>query len=245
MTVGRSRSRRWGSIAAVAVAALLLSGCSPSADAIAQWPTQASGPLPTSVQTQLQDSVDAAMKLAGASGAIVGVWAPWSGSWTAGIGTTTLKGSTPVTTKMQFRIGQNTTSMTCTVLLGLVDDGRVKLDDPVSKFLPQMTGVGSITLGQLCQNTSGIGSYTPDLVPQFVDNPKREWVPLELVTDGMGSAGAATPGDVYANSDAGIVAVVGFAVPAVHLQPTRPAEHQLSCSDIDDHPGPASGRVRD
>jgi D-alanyl-D-alanine carboxypeptidase len=210
MKKGRVRARRLGVVAGLVAFALVLAGCSELPQATPDWPNQVSGPLPSSITKQLNDAVSQAMTLSGASGAIVGVWAPWSGSWTAGVGTTAVKGATPMTTSMHFRIGQVTTSMTCSVLLQMVDSGKVKLDDKVESLLPQMTGTSGTTLRQLCQNTSGIGDYTAELQPQFVDNPTRQWVPLELVTDGMG---AATPGSTtsFTQSNAGII-LLGMAL---------------------------------
>lgn len=206
----RVRLRRLGVIAGLLTTALVLAGCSELPVATTSWPSQAGGSLPASTTSKLHDAVEQAMTDAGASGAIVGVWAPWSGSWTAALGTTTPKGSTPVTTAMDFRIGQVTTSMTCTVLLEMADAGKVDLDAKVSTYLPQMTGTGGVTLRQLCQNTSGIGDYTQELASQFVDNPTRQWVPLELITDGMGAAPAGSTSSFLA-SNAGLI-LLGMAL---------------------------------
>ncbi|WP_438877068.1 serine hydrolase domain-containing protein, partial [Bacillus cereus group sp. BC44] len=88
-----------------------------------------------------------------------GVWAPWAGSWTTAQGTTKRGGTQPVSADMRFRVGQNTTPMTCTVLLQLVDEGEVGLDDPLTTWLPGLVGVEGVTLRELCQDTSGIGDY--------------------------------------------------------------------------------------
>lgn len=202
--------RRLGVVAALAVAALVLAGCSELPRATPDWPAQASGPLPSSVATQLHDSVEQAMQLSGAPGAIVGVWAPWSGSWTTALGTTAAKGGAPMSTAMHFRVGQVTTSMTCSVLLQMAQEGKVRLDGPVDDYLPQMTGTSGVTLRQLCENTSGIGDFTAELEPEFVDNPTRKWVPLELVTDGMGEAAAGST-STFSASNAGIV-LLGMAL---------------------------------
>jgi D-alanyl-D-alanine carboxypeptidase len=210
MRRGRRHWRALSAVASLAVAAVLLSGC--SADLVTpRWPAQSTATLSTTVEKQLNDAVVSAMKLSGSSGAIVGVWAPWAGSWTAGLGTTTAKGSTPVTTSMPFRIAQSTTSMTCTVLLALVDNGTVGLDDPASTYLPQMTGIGDVTLRQLCQNTSGIGDYSSELASQFVNNPLRQWATLELVTDGMGVAAPGSSAGAFSYSNAGII-LLGMAL---------------------------------
>lgn len=207
------RAKALGALASLAAVAVLLTGCTSDPHTVTAWPAQASGGFDQSTQSQLSAAVTDAMKMSGASGAIVGVWAPWAGSWTAGLGTTETAGKTPVTTDMEFRIGQNTASMTCTVLLALVNAGKVKLDDPVSKFLPQMTGISGVTLEQLCQNTSGIGDYTAQLSSQFVNNPTRVYQPLELITDGMGNAVAGSSSGAFSYSNAGFV-LLGAALQA-------------------------------
>lgn len=197
--------------AAVVVAALLLSACTGPQVVAANVPTQVSGSLPAAMEKSLGAAVTDAMKLAGASGAVAGVWAPWAGSWTTAAGTTSAHGSTPMTTAMHFRIGDITRSMTCTVLLALVDAGAVKLSDPATKYLPEMVDIAGITLEQLCQNTAGIGDYSSALSPQFVNNPTRDWPQLELVTDGLAEKRPGAPGAVFSDSDAGYI-LLGMAL---------------------------------
>lgn len=195
----------------IGLTVVALSACTQNAGASSTLPKQASGSFASDVTGQLDDAVTAAVKRSGASGAIVGVWAPWAGSWTVAKGTTERKGSTDMSTSMSFRIGPITKSMTCTVLLGLADAKQVALDEPVAKYLPRMIGLSSITLGQLCDSTSGIGDYEPGLYPQFVNNPTRQWVPMELVSDGLAEKTTGTPGEKYAASDTGYV-LLGMAL---------------------------------
>lgn len=215
-------SRRWGrkrrsgliaaGFAAVLAASLTLGGCTAPGTSSSE-PSQASVTLPGDEVTAVKTAVTDAMKLAGASGAIVGVWAPWAGTYTAGIGTTTTKGEQSVTPDMAWRIGSVTKPMTCTVLLSLAQKGEVSLDDPVSKYLPRLVGIDGLKLGQLCQNTSGLGDYSAALGPQFVDNPLRTYVPLELVSSGMGEPRAGTPGQTWSYSNAGFI-LLGMALQA-------------------------------
>jgi D-alanyl-D-alanine carboxypeptidase len=197
------RSRLGPAIAMAVVAALTLAGCTVSS--VPAAPTQSGSDLPKQTADQLDAAVTDAMKLAGASGAIVGVWAPWSGSWIASPGTTTVNGSEPMTPGMSFRVGSLTKPMTCAVLLRLVDDEVVKLDDPVSKYLPRVVGVHGVTLAQLCRNTSGIGDYGPGIVAQFTDNPTRQWAPMELMSDGLAQPGAGAPAEKWSYSNPGFI----------------------------------------
>src|SRR5690606_3676719 len=102
-----------------------------SADAVPPGPEQAQADLPKGTMDEMTAAVEAAIAATRSTGAIVGVWAPWAGSWTTGLGKASAEGAEPMSVDMRFRIAENTTPMTCTVLLGLVDDGVVALDDPV------------------------------------------------------------------------------------------------------------------
>lgn len=212
--MGKQRAGRLAAVAFVTGVVLLMTACTSTADATAKLPAQAHGSFATATTGQLDAALENAVKLSGASGAIAGVWAPWAGSWEASPGTTTTGGTTPLTTDMRFRIGANTKAMTCSVLLSLVDQGTVTLDDPVSRYLPRVVGIDGITLGELCQNTSGLADYTAALAPQFVNNPVRRWVPLELVSDGQAGAAAGQPGTAWADSNTGFV-LLGMALEAV------------------------------
>lgn len=208
------RHRRPG-VAAVALLTvtlvLPLPGCVDAAALFPIGPDTASGALATEAVASLDAALAEGMDLAGATGAIAGVWAPWAGQWLAspgaegsGIDPTTGRpaGGGALTTDMRFRIGTLTGAMTCTVLLRLVDEKRVGLDDPVSSYLTRLPGVQGITLRQLCQHTAGLGQ--PNLEPQFVNNPTRQWPPLELVSGGLGSTRTGQPGRVWNPSDAGV-----------------------------------------
>jgi D-alanyl-D-alanine carboxypeptidase len=207
---------------------------------------------------QLDAALTDAMTLAGASGAIAGVWAPWAGHWVDAAGTTTLKGDEPVSPAMRFRIGANTRSMTCTVLLRLVDEGTVALDDPVTDYLERTPGVDGITLGQLCQGTSGLADYRSELAAQFVNNPTRQWPPLELVSSALASTRTGAPGIAWHDSAGGYV-LLGMALEAathsdwptlyqkyivnpLHLQSTSyPGPAELTITGSHPH-GYATGR---
>lgn len=60
----------------------------------------------------------------------------------------------------RFRVGSLTKLMTVTALMRLVQEGRVRLDDPVSRHLPDYPH-GEVTLEQLAGHLSGIRHYGP------------------------------------------------------------------------------------
>lgn len=211
-----TRTRSWGrraatAVATVAIAALALSGCTSETRRTAEIPSLGEGKLPDDIATQMNDATTSAIAASGASGAIVGVWAPWSGSWVAGVGTAATGSESPVTTDMSFRIGSVTREMTCDVLYGMVADGTVKLDDPVSKYVIGVNNLTDVTLEQLCDSTSGIGVVPNTVRDEFTRVPDRQWRPRELASFGLSRAVTNAPGEKYSSSDTGYL-LLGLAL---------------------------------
>jgi D-alanyl-D-alanine carboxypeptidase len=212
-----SGTRVVAAFAVLAAVTLVLTGCTPTADAKTNGRPQVDAPFSAETSGRLDTALAEAMTLSGSSGAIAGVWAPWAGEWEVAPGTTAIGGTQPLNVDMHFRIASNTRAMTCTVLLKLVDEQRVKLSDPVSMYLKRLPSIDGITLGQLCQNTSGLADYRPELMGQFVNNPTRQWPPLEVVSSGLAADRASAPGGAWADSDTGFV-LLGMALQAATSQ---------------------------
>ncbi len=65
-------------------------------------------------------------------------------------------------TNTQFRAGSLTKMFTSALIMQLVKDKKLKLDDPVSKYLPSATWANNITIKNLLSHTSGIHGRTPE-----------------------------------------------------------------------------------
>jgi CubicO group peptidase (beta-lactamase class C family) len=65
----------------------------------------------------------------------------------------------PATADMHFRNGAVAISYVATLMLQLVDEGKMTLDDPVSMYLPDLPHADEVTVGQLAQMTSGYQDY--------------------------------------------------------------------------------------
>ncbi|MGG7452601.1 serine hydrolase [Plantibacter sp. T3] len=211
MTATAPRRRRLAALLTAATLATVLVGCSGPSVSDTDFPDQVSGTLASDTTDAITAAVEAAVAQSGSSGAIVGVWAPWAGSFTAGVGTTEPGGKTKMDPSMVYRIGDTTRPMTCTVLLELVDEGKIKLTDQVHKTLPQVQGIEGITYQQLCQGTSGLGTYTPALNTQFTTNPTRNWSMAEILANGLASGTRTAPGALFGSSDTGYI-LLGMAL---------------------------------
>ncbi|WP_337001266.1 MULTISPECIES: serine hydrolase domain-containing protein [unclassified Microbacterium] len=203
-------SRRWRAAAATAaVLALVLTGCSSEDSFTYTPPAQVDGALPDDMVAAMQAAVDEARAASGATGAIVGVWVPWSGSWVAGVGTQDRDGGAAISTDMSFRIADVTRLMTCDVLYALADEGTIKLDAPVPDYVSGVADLKDVTLLDLCNGTAGIGSSQDRVKPAWQNTPDRVWAPLELAGSGLAAARVA-PG-TYRDSDAGYL-LLGLAL---------------------------------
>ena len=79
----------------------------------------------------------------------------------------------PATTNMHFRNGAVEISYMSTLLLRLVDQGKVRLDDKVSKWLPNLRDANRVTLGQLADMSAGYHDFEvdPKLSDMIYSNP--------------------------------------------------------------------------
>ena len=115
-------------LASAVVLSLVAAGCAPDEHVEIDVPAQVGKAFPEATAQQLQDAVTHAMAAAGASGAIVGVWAPWSGTLVTGLGVESPGSTEAVSEDMEFRVAQLTRPMTCDVLYAVAAEGTVRLD---------------------------------------------------------------------------------------------------------------------
>ncbi|WP_405954817.1 serine hydrolase domain-containing protein [Streptomyces phaeochromogenes] len=110
----------------------------------------------------------------------------------------------------QFRMGSNTKTMVATVVLQLVAEHRLKLTDPVEKWLPGLIPNGSaITVRMLLNHTSGLFNYLtdPDVLKAFTGQDTRAWTPQELIAAGVRHDPLFAPGTDYSYSNTNYVAL--------------------------------------
>ena len=75
------------------------------------------------------------------------------------------EGNTPAlaaTPSMRYSIGSISKQFTAAALLMLQEEGKLKLDDTVEKYLPGLTRGSEVTLRQLLSHTSGYQDYWPE-----------------------------------------------------------------------------------
>jgi D-alanyl-D-alanine carboxypeptidase len=157
-----------------------IAGCASSTGPTPSAPTSS---FPPATIGAINSAITAWFSEYNAPGAIVGIWIPSKGTYVAARGKADLASGEAMQTDDHMRIGSITKTFTVTVLLQLVDKERVRLDDPVSKYLSYIPNGQHITLRMLANMTAGLFNYTADkrFERAFLQNPQRIWTPRQLV----------------------------------------------------------------
>ncbi len=126
----------------------------------------------------------------------------------------------PATTDMHFRNGAVAISYMTTLLLQLVDEGRVTLDDPLSTWLPDLPDARQVTLRMLANMTAGYPDYVQN--ERFDDDlyadPFQPWTPQALINIGLSSPRRFAPGTNWDYSHTNYV-ILGQALERITDEP--------------------------
>ena len=107
------------------------------------------------------DALLAASYPADGPGAAVIVTDDGKTAYAAGHGLADIEAKRPIGPATVFRLGSITKQFSAAVLLQLVAEGKLSLDDKVSKFVPQLPSPGGdATIAQILNHTVGVHSYT-------------------------------------------------------------------------------------
>jgi CubicO group peptidase (beta-lactamase class C family)/D-alanyl-D-alanine dipeptidase len=171
------------------------------------------------VRAQIEDKAvpSIAVALVDRDGGVI-----WSGAW----GSSDAAGTTPATPATLYRAGSVSKLFTDVAIMRLVEQGKVDLDAPVTRYLPDFRPAspfgGAITLRQLMTHRSGLvrepprGHYFDDAATGQAD----------AVASLNASSLVAAPGSITKYSNAGI-AVVGEVVARVTGKPFQAAIQEM------------------
>jgi CubicO group peptidase (beta-lactamase class C family) len=123
------------------------------------------------------------------------------------VGYADVENKTPMTTDSLFWIASQSKPITATALMLLVDEGKVKIEDPVEKYIPEFKDIkfkgespkSPITIRQILSHTSGLPFSTPEEKPTLDKLTIKDSV-ASYVKNGLQSE----PGTKYSYSNAGI-----------------------------------------
>ncbi len=140
---------------------------------------------------QLGEQITLAMERLDIPGVAVGIHTNGE-DFTEGFGVTNLDAPVPVDSHTLFQIGSITKTMTGTIAMRLMEQGKLDLDTPIREYLPELTlqdaeVAANVTLRQVFSHTGGwLGDYFDDtgrgddalgaIVARMADLP--QWTPL-------------------------------------------------------------------
>ena len=185
---------------------------------------------PPSTNPALQQLVDGLVR-DGAPGAIAVVRTP-AGIRSAQAGLARMRPRVPMAATDRFRVASITKSFVATIVLQLVAEGKLRLDDTVERWLPDLLPDGrAITIRELLDHTSGLFEYQEDrpFVRAVIARPGRAWSPRELVAIAASHGSLFPPGSSFSYANTNYI-VLGLLVQAVTGMPLGRLFHQrLSC----------------
>lgn len=123
-------------------------------------------------------------------------------------GMANLEESKPLTTETIFRIGSITKQFTSIGIMMLIEEGKLSLQDKVSKYYPDFSNKSPITIKQLLSHTSGIKdlSRIRAVRPLMSVNSKPDTI-IKIISDEELNF---SPGSNYEYSNSGYVILGGI-----------------------------------
>lgn len=89
----------------------------------------------------------------------------------------------PMTSDCLYRTGSFTKTFTGAIMLQLISEGKINLNDKISKYFPELSHSSNINIRQLLNMSSGIYEYSKDTYYQneLIKNPQKEWQTIDIV----------------------------------------------------------------
>lgn len=139
--------------------------------------------------------------------------------YAAGQGLADVEAKRPITADTVFRMGSITKQFSAAIILQLASEGKLSLDDKLSKFLPDYPKPGAdATVAQLLNHTVGVQSYTA--IPGFMagDAPAKAVTTEQLIAMFKDMPSPSKPGEKYEYNNSGYV-LVGAVIEKVTGKP--------------------------
>lgn len=170
---------------------------------------------------ELEATVNEELKATNTPGAAVVVISGDQVVFAKGFGVSNVETRTPVTPDTLFRIASTTKMLTAAALLALADQGKIKLDEPIGKYVKGLSpALSKVTVHQLLTHTAGLrdsasyyGPHDDSALAAFV----HSWTDDYLIGN---------PGEVYSYSNIGY-GLAAFVLETVTARPFADAINEI------------------
>ncbi|MBV8500050.1 MAG: beta-lactamase family protein [Candidatus Eremiobacteraeota bacterium] len=185
--------RRWGSVFATALC-VGLAVCGLALPARSQTGLTLTPSVAARIDRLARDEVHAGRT----PGLAVGIVEDGRLVYARGFGFATVVPHAAMMPDTEFYAGGVTMQFTAAAILLLAQDGKLSLDDKVTKYVPEFHLGNDVTIAQLLTQTSGLPSY--DSIPNIASDLTRTIKLNDLLAMVDGIKPPAPPGAVYANN---------------------------------------------
>lgn len=129
------------------------------------WAQAAAPPI----APELDQKIAAALDAAGAPSVSVAVIREGQVAYARAFGKADISKDRPATDTTRYAVGSISKQFTAAGLLLEQEQGKLSLDDTVSKYFPELTRAREVTIRQLLSHTSGYEDYAPQdyLIPEW------------------------------------------------------------------------------
>jgi D-alanyl-D-alanine carboxypeptidase len=152
------------SLASVVLLVFFLSGhaaFSEPTSSPASSATEQTNSLPPEVSKKIDDAITKMLSESGVPSGSIAVVKDGRLAYTKAFGLADIASHRPATTSMIYSVGSISKQFTAASILLLAEDGKLSLDDPVGRWLPDLTRANEVTIRQVLSMTSGYQDYWP------------------------------------------------------------------------------------
>ena len=142
-------------------------------------------PIAGNSRIALEKALDEGFAKSGLPGVITGLWIPGTGSWIASRGVSDLKTKAPIMADLQAPIGSITKSFAVTIALQLVGENKLRLEDTIDRWYPQIPEASAIAIKMLLNHSSGFADISMLQLDLRCADPKRLVSPDKLIAMGI------------------------------------------------------------
>jgi D-alanyl-D-alanine carboxypeptidase len=129
---------------------------------VAARPMGAQNALPATTASGIDTAAADVLKATGVPSASVAVVQGGKVAYVKAYGMARLDPAMAAEPGMRYSIGSISKQFTAAMILLLAQDGKLKLDDPVGKYLPALTRANDVTIRQVLSMTSGYQDFWPE-----------------------------------------------------------------------------------
>ena len=176
----------------------------------------ASAQLSADTQAKIAAIANDTLKQTGVPSASVAVAVDGKLAYTQAFGLANVSPAKPAVATMAYPIGSISKQFTATAVLLLQQQGKLSLDDKVSKYFPELTRANEVSLRNLMTMTSGYEDFAPQdyIIPAWY----KPIAPLDNVHEWAGKPLDFTPGADWQYSNTNYV-LLGLVVEKVSGKP--------------------------